>query len=193
MAKFKSLQRVQDDWDIRDKYMAFIKSGRLMNTDFTQKEIDAIERIDFIDEFMRQHPTMNPNDFANELVQRFCISKQQAYIDIQNAMFIYGDMMRPVKSYERRLMCERLNAIYTKFHDNAKTASTALYALELMIKLMKLDEPDEEEDPRHQRPTEINFGFYPEQLGVKLPENIEQLLKDLQARTLAHKSTIKLG
>lgn len=192
MAQLKT-QNIKDDYDLRDKYLAFIKAGRPMNADYSQKELDAIERIDFADEYLRQHPAENPNDIAKEISIKFNISKSQAIVDIQNAMFVYGSTMKPIKSYERRLMCERLNQLYNRYFENPKTANTALYALELMIKLMKLDEPDEEEDPRLQKPTEINFGFYPEQLGVELPDNIEALLKALQQRTQAHKNTIKLG
>jgi hypothetical protein len=178
---------IQEDESLRDKYIAFMTSNRRVDIRMTEAEERAMERIDFADDLMRNHPTKNPKEFVKMVAEKFDITAWQARNDINDAMYIYGTTLKPVKAYERMLMKEKLLAVYDKAKGDTKTLSSALYALELLIKIGGLDKPDEDEEEREARPTEINISFKPELLGVELPQNVDELVKQLQARTKAHK------
>lgn len=174
----------------RDKLIGYLQSSRKADIHLTSAEQEYMDRLDYADDIIRQHPASRDKELINMLVDKYVISVSAARNLLLDARYVHGSAAKPVKAYERRLLSDFLKGIMYK---EAKDGSikNALAAAELYARINGLDQPDEEEVEPNTGITIVRPAFTPEALGVPLPDNVDELVKQLRSTTHRHEKVLK--
>jgi hypothetical protein len=175
----------------RDKILAYLKSTRKHKITLTEIELEQVQKLDYADDLIRNHPAAREKELINMMMEKYEISSSQARNILVDARYVHGSIAKPVKAYERMRVKEFLwkIAIHASGNEDFKVA---IQAADLIARLDGLDKPDDEIPDDEQGGVHIiRPAFAPETLGVKLPENIDELVAELRSRTKTHDNILK--
>lgn len=176
----------------RDKILQYLQSSRKGNIHLTEIEQAHVLKLDYADDLIRAHPAASDKMLINMLIEKFTISASQARNILMDARYVHGTLSKPVKAYERMRMKEFLWELAEKAK-KALEFKAAINALDLIARLDGLEEHEEDEYGEEEQGgvTIVRPAFAPETLGVKLPENIEEMVAQLRARTKTHNNILQ--
>lgn len=187
----KKLLDIIPDISARDKMLLYMQGRRHGSLELTNDEQLYSERLEFCDNIIRAHPGARNTELADMVAGKYDISHSHAKKLLQDAKYVYGSASKPVRQYERM----RINEILWKIIDKAQATNpeVCLKAVEIYNKVNKLDDftlDTEGEEETGAKTIIVRPVFAPEQLGVELPENVEDIVKQLRERTRVHQKAI---
>lgn len=174
----------------RDKVLTYLQSSRKGDVYLTETEQQYMDRLDYADDIIRQHPGSRDKELINMLVEKYAISVSAARNLLFDARYVHGSMAKPVKAYERQLLSGFLKGLMYKEAEKGNIKN-ALAAADLYARINGLDQPDEEEVEQSTGVTIVRPAFTPEALGVPLPDNIDELVQQLRTTTTRHVKALK--
>lgn len=189
------------DLSPRDKIMGYLTSTRKDKLVLTDHEQQYVLQIDYADDIMRAHPSFIDKQFINMIMEKFGVSHSTARNILFDARYIHGTTQKTIKSYERMLLTAQLKQVVEEamnpkpIYDSEgeilvkppeRNLAAAIRAIEIISKINGLDIKDDENEGEENQPQTIIIRpmFRPKDLGVELPENIEQLVDNLRKKTV---------
>lgn len=184
-----NLQKIIDVFENaspRDKILQYLTSSRKGDLYLTDQEMRYMEMLDYADDIIRSHRTKRDKEHANMIVEKYGVSLFVARNIVLDAKYVHGSTSKPIKSYERQIVIGETWALY-KVAKDKNDLKNALAALDLISRVLGLDQHDDEQANEEPKTIIMRPVFAPETLGVPNPENVDELVAEIRKQTNALK------
>ncbi len=147
----------------------------------TPTERDQLKRYRFCFTHSLENPSIPDKVLRDFLMNEFCVSQTQAYIDIQNVRILLGNVRNAGKEWIRYLVNESLKEdIETARTAGSKRLKEKIMAADKLGKYNRLDKEDAQEMPWEEIiPQSIEPTSDPTVLGGKKLENKEEEIRKM--------------
>ena len=164
-----------------DKFKGVLFDNLSEKETLTPAERDQLKRYRACFTESLENPSLTDRELRDFLMENFCISQTQAYVDISNVRILLGNVRNAGKEWVRYLVTEELKEVIKE----AKTAGSKklmerIMAIDKLAKYHRLDKEDVETLPWEEIvPQTIEPTSDPTIIGGKPLENKEKVIEEL--------------
>lgn len=155
----------------------FDKTGRIELDDRLREKLG---RLEFAHDLFREWA--DKAKVVRLVMQKYGLQKSQAYQLVNEAMQLFAVNQRQEKEFVRALLSEWSVKLLQKCYAQNKLKEAAAIVGQL-VKIHGLDREDADlPDFSDLQPVQVHLGFFPELLGVPLPDDLDEQLQKIMAK-----------